>query len=380
MQIIISSVGTSLLTHQIDRTHPDERNWYNLLRDTANLTLENTPENVKNIIYILKNRAIEKLNSSSIVQIRDASAELNGIYGFYDNNLTLGKNGNDFHWLICTDTLQGKTTGEIVESFLKNNGISSECLIPQGLSTINISSFSNGIDNLLTQLENIIYQDKTVKVCFNLVGGFKSLQGYLNTIGMLYADEIIYIFEGKNSELIRIPRLPIKVDESIIEPNIIEFALMSQGEISANKIKNIKESLVYIMDNEATLSNWGKVIWNNCKHKFLTQELLNFPFIKYTSSFINDYNNITLEQEKIKLQETLAKVSYLLSTNNGNRAVLRNDKALQYETFNNKSIDHFRVTGKNYRVSCEPTDNNILLLRYYGTHDHIFRRENIKRN
>jgi hypothetical protein len=31
----------------------------------------------------------------------------------------------------------------------------------------------------------------------------------MNTLGMFYADEVIYIFEAKTADLIRIPRLPI---------------------------------------------------------------------------------------------------------------------------------------------------------------------------
>lgn len=109
-KIIISTVGTSLLTNQINRE--SERDWFKQLSDHANLSLENTPDEIQNILNQLKQRASEKLQHSNLAQIRRASAELNGIYGIYDNNLTQEK--QDLHYLVATDTAQGQITAEIV--------------------------------------------------------------------------------------------------------------------------------------------------------------------------------------------------------------------------------------------------------------------------
>jgi putative CRISPR-associated protein (TIGR02619 family) len=372
-KVVISSIGTSLLTQQINRDNMDEKDWYKLLRDTANLTRQNTPKNVINIVNILEERAIDKLTSSNIKNIRRASAELNGIYGLYQEDLTQAK--TDFHWLICTDTLQGETTGKIVEIFLQKQSINVECYKPQYLSTADTESFTQGIDDLLTKLEEMTQGYD--HVCFNLVGGFKSLQGYLNTIGMFYADEIIYIFEGENSDLITIPRLPIKVDSSIIEPYKVQFVIMSLGyQLPLNQLTNIPESLLTIVEGEATLSNWGKLTWNKCKKEFLNANLLTFPYLHYEKSFLTDYQNQKNPQERIKLQETLAKVSYLLSKNQGDRSLLRDDPGLLYETYRNTNIDHFRVNLA-LRISCQLLPNNDLSLHYYGTHNHVERSEGI---
>lgn len=94
-----------------------------------------------------------------------------------------------------------------------------------------VRSFSNGIDNLIVWMQtNIpIYKENGYKIYFNLVGSFKSLQGYLNNIKMVYANEIIYIFEGKDSELITIPKLPVTVDIKIIESLKVQMTLMDAG-------------------------------------------------------------------------------------------------------------------------------------------------------
>ncbi len=82
------------------------------------------------------------------------------------------------------------------------------------------------------------------------------MQGYLNTIGMFYADEILYIFEGKGAELITIPRLPIIADSERIKPFTPDFALMAAGlDTPVNTYnQDIPESLVLKVDEEMTLS------------------------------------------------------------------------------------------------------------------------------
>lgn len=360
-RLILSTIGTSLLTQQIDKGNSDEKDWYSKLRDTANLKPEKTPDDVKEIIHILRERAIQKLEQSSVKQIRSASAELNGIYGFYEEDLSQGR--GDMHWLISTDTAQGRETAGIVENFLTKRQISSQILTPKNLSTASTEVFSEGIDDLLTELETIVKGYDYV--CFNLVGGFKSLQGYLNTIGMFYADEIIYIFEGTNSDLIRIPRLPIKVNSDEITPHKAELALMAAGAwLPRSKLKTLSESLIFSIGDECTLSNWGQLIWNQTKSQFLSQDLLVFPRLTYLLSFQDDYRNISDASQKIKLQEVLAKVSYLLMKREGDTSLLKADGGLQYDIYTNQQgIAHFRVT-QGLRVSCVAENGNLVLRRY----------------
>lgn len=372
-KVVISTIGTSLLTNQINRANPGEKDWYNHLRDTANCTLEKTPQEVLEILETLKARAMKKIAQSSTAQIRSASAELNGIYGLYQEQLEQGS--QDMHWLIATDTAQGEGTAKIVESFLQTKGLTVQVYTPKGLSTASTRCFSDGIDELLTQLDQMT--NGYNEVCFNLVGGFKSLQAYLNTIGMFYANKIIYIFEGSNSEIITIPRLPIKIDESAIQPYKVQFALMAAGaEVKRSQLAGIQEALVYTVDDEVTLSNWGKLIWNQSKNKIFSGDLLAFPKLKYEQSFIKDYERTKSEIDRIKLQETLAKVAYLLNKHSGNRSALTGDGGVQLETYKNTDIDHFRVT-LSLRVSCKTLDEGNLSLRYYGTHDHVERSEGV---
>ncbi|MDH6085777.1 CRISPR-associated protein [Umezakia ovalisporum] len=376
-RVVISTIGTSLLTNQIKKgPEESEKDWYNQLRDSANLTLENTSKEVTSIVETLKIRAIAKLENSSIPEIRLASAELNGIYGLYEEKLEDG--AQDIHWLISTDTAQGKATAEIVKKFLRKQGLfSTDIYTPPGLSTATNQAFSEGIDELLVWFRKEIIPLKGIyRICFNLVGSFKSLQGYLNTIGMFYAHEIIYIFEGKESNLITIPRLPIKVDESLIEPYSVQLALMNEGAgVSASQTTGISEALIGDCDGKKVLSTWGKLIWDESKNNLLSKDLLDFPRLQYTDTFRADYNNIRNTAEKVTLQQHLAKVSVLLIGSNGDTSVLF--KPLDYTRYQGSSqIDHFRI-NRSLRISCKVMEGGILSLRYYGTHDHVQRSERL---
>jgi putative CRISPR-associated protein (TIGR02619 family) len=371
-RLVISTVGTSLLTNQVDSDF-DPNNWLDRLQQTANYTVDEINkyhEDVSQIIEDLKQRAEEKLYSADtdVKEIREASAELNGIYGLYNEQLEQGI--SDTHLLIATDTAQARITAEIVESFLKSQGLTntSTCIQP-GLSTASSNTFTEGIAKLIPSIQETIFSCKKsqYQIYFNLVGGFKALQGYFNTIGMFYADELIYVFEGTN-EVIKIPRLPINIDRSEVEPYKVQLAMMDVGEIltSWEEAKKVPKEWVIIDGQEMILSTWGQLIWNQCKDDLLSKNLLKFPQVNYKPTFLDDYKKIEAnKQEKIKLQETIAKVAQLLQKNKGNISILKQDPGLQYDKYTNKgNIDHFRVT-QGLRVSCT-SSNGVLLLHRYG--------------
>jgi putative CRISPR-associated protein (TIGR02619 family) len=365
-RVILSTIGTSLLTNQINRANPEEKDWYSHLRDTANLNEKETPQSVKDIISTLKQRADVQLSDAKIPQIRRASAELNGIYGVYQEDLSQGR--EDYHFLIATDTIQGKTTAQIVEDFLRKQGLTNTSIYsPSGLSTASTEAFSGGIDTLIVWLQETIppLKESKYKICFNLVGSFKSLQGYLNTIGMFYADEIIYIFEGEKSDLITIPRLPISVDTSLIKPYTMQLALLNAGAgLSPQETAGIPETMLGEAYGQMTLSTWGQLIWNQCKDDLLCGDLIPFSRLEYQDTFRADYNRVKEKHKRVKLQETLATVTRLLDESNGDTAILRQHGGIQYDRYVNKgNVDHFRVT-QDTRVSNTITQGKLILRRY----------------
>ncbi|WP_414575489.1 putative CRISPR-associated protein [Anabaena sp. CCY 9402-a] len=369
-RFVVSTVGTSLLSNQIRPKDP--KSWKGLLNKTANWTEErikrHEPE-VINILLDLKNRAEEKLNSGNILEIKEASAELNGIYSLYKDNVENGK--LDTHWLITTETYQGQSTAKIIKDFLHKKVNFIEIYTPDQLSTEDTANFKQGIDDLINWLSKRHEESQKdgYSIYFNLVGGFKAIQGCMNTIGMFYADKIIYVFEGESSKLITIPRLPITVDSERVKKHKVTLALLNAGaSFSPKQIEDekIEESLFTEIDGKVTISNWGLLIWNECKINLLSEDLLIFPKLHYEDNFRGDYNRIRDKKEKLQLQEDLAKVSNLLNQSNGNTSVLKEHTGFRYDKYTNRNDDvaHFRVT-QGLRISCISI-SGILRLRRYG--------------
>jgi putative CRISPR-associated protein (TIGR02619 family) len=373
-RLVISTVGTSVLTNQIDRDI-DENGCYEKLQQTANYTdneIQHYPE-IEQIISELKERAEQELSSNNTDKIRKASAELNGIYGLYNEQIEQGI--PDMHLLVTTDTAQGRVSAEVVESFLKSKGLTNISTHAQpGLSTASSDIFVEGMAKLIPSMQEIIKECKNRRytICFNLVGGFKALQGYFNTIGMFYADEIIYVFEGSN-QLIKIPKLPVKVDVSEIEPYKVQLAMMDVGEISTSweEAQEVPKEWVFVIEPQMILSAWGELLWDQCKEELLSKERpLPFPKLEYHQSFLDDYQ-AKPANEKIILQENLARAACLLKNHKDGISAMKQDGIFRLRRYvgKHKDIDHFDLP-KDRRVSCIAKEGT-LYLRHYGEHDDV---------
>ena len=279
-KLIISTVGTSLLSNVIGYN----KEWRKKLQLTSNLRQDEIDEEMLNILNSAEAAIMEKLRRGNIKDVRNISAELNGVFGVYEAQ---PEDKRDIHFLIASDTVQGRFTARLIDIFLKSRGSNSQVFVPPKLCTANTEAFSSGIKELIEWCDQVIpgYIEKKYKVIFNLVGGFKSIQGFMNTIGMFYADEMIYIFESPNSELIKIPRLPIKIDSHIFKKYAVQFALMAQNGILPETEIPVHESLIDTDGKNAMLSGWGLLTWNNVKKNVLKDRLLDFPYIRYSDSF-----------------------------------------------------------------------------------------------
>jgi hypothetical protein len=190
---------------------------------------------------------------------------------------------------------------------------------------------------------------------------------------MFYADEIIYIFEAPTADLIRIPRLPVTLDVSLLEREPVRFALLADGLIvPAADVTGWPESLWTADDRgQAMLSPWGLLLWERHGRRLLEEHLLPWPGLVLTDSFRRDFEGWSNRQERIQLQETLATVSRLLMENQGDTAVLKRHGGLQYDNYTGRhaGVGHFRVTQA-LRVSCSAGKQGLVLHRF-GGHDDV---------
>jgi putative CRISPR-associated protein (TIGR02619 family) len=362
--LIISTVGTSLITN--GATDEEKTLLYNYSNDTS----EECPKEVKELITNQFARVSKKLSDSDNHTIRKVSAELNGIYGIYNENINARR--YDLHFLISTNTYQGIKSAEVIKKFLQTHEIVCEIITPKKLSTKNKTDFSEGIKELLKWFDETLdgYKQSGYKIIFNLTGGFKSLQGYLNTIAMFYADKIIYIFESAN-ELIEIPRLPIQIDYTPFNINKDKLLLLNASKIFDIKdFTDFPETIFDSIDNKVILSVWGEVMWNKVKYD-LFDKLPELPYIKFHNNFIELFNKKVDKKFKIKLLESIAKVSVILENSNGNLSELSKGglqfSPLESKKFEKEQLYHFRL-DLDIRVNCIKRGNN-LLLTGFGTHD-----------
>lgn len=364
MKLILSTVGTSILTNQVEGQQRTE------LIKNANLQENQYTTAIFGLIDYIKETLRTKLQDAREADLKRLSAELNGILGIYEG--VFPEKNQDMHVLIATDTYQGKITAEIISNFLQSKGFQSIIYTPKKLTTEKKNNFINGVKDLLHWLEKNLdienYKTQGYEIIFNLTGGFKSLQGYLNTIGMFYADRLVYIFEA-GGELIEIPKLPIEINPQIFKENATEFALMSV-DYPFEAINIPKIMLEEYEKNTFLLSEWGILAWNKVKKQILAEKLLAFPKLHFEDSFKKDFQNAT-PQQQIDLQETLAKVSAILLQNIDGVSQMKQQGGLQYDNFTGKNsiFGHFRL-NQGSRVSCL-AKNNELYLRHFGQHDYV---------
>jgi putative CRISPR-associated protein (TIGR02619 family) len=258
-RFIMSTCGTSLLTNRADNLEKK------LLIDIANYQENDlTPEN-KQVIDSRIEQVEQQFQGLDIQGLKEVSAELNGILTYYQDQLAQGQ--QDIHCLLVTDTYQSQQIGKILQNWLRINGIKNAQIYQvQDLLTNNIDQFRLAMSALIRWAQDTLvnYRQNGYEIIFNLTGGFKSVQGFLQTIGMFYADEIVYIFQGSN-ELLRIPRLPIQLDvEGVINNNLAIFEKLAAGKtVTKAEANNIPETLLFVVEGEdlVSLSDWGDLIW-----------------------------------------------------------------------------------------------------------------------
>ncbi|HHW86817.1 MAG TPA: putative CRISPR-associated protein [Chloroflexi bacterium] len=370
-QLVLTTVGISLFLNSLS---PEEREEGGVQRLNRHANAKELLSDLEAFLAELVTRAERTLAEGTVVSRRLLSAELNGLYGLYEDQLQRSR--NDVHVLVATDTVLGRRAAQTLEAFLRSQGIVNvQMWVPEQLSSGDNRCFSHGVKDLLHLCEETIpgYRADGYHIVFNLTGAFKSLQSYLNIAGMFYADEIVYIFEG-SKQLLHIPRLPIQIDVAMLQTYCTSLALLAVGAILPyREVAGLPEGLLDIdQHGDATLSEWGRLIWNRVRHELLREDLLPFPNLVYEESFRRDFDRASPE-ERVDLQETLAKVSALLEE--GGVARLKQDGGIQYEDYQNRKtsnrqpIGHFRLS-QGRRVSCV-AEGTTLRLRHFGNHDQI---------
>ena len=314
MKTTVTTCGTSILTHECSK---EERDFLNASANKREA--DYAPEDRERLLKIVEaNRTA--LLAASEDEARKMSEELNGFIGCYRRNGgRLSDAGNDVHFLIHTDTLQGRLAAEILQDWGTSQGFGISPIRIEDLNTASLDEFRLGIGNLIQWCWETLpgYRSSGYEIIFNLVGGFKSLQGYMQTLGMLYAHETVYIFET-GGELLSIPQIPLdleaKAKQTVLD-HFETFRKMQQGDIPMEECAGIPETMLRISDGHCTLSEWGKIIWGEVREARYREELLPplSPLLSYSDRMRADALQFQNDGPRmLKLNQALDRLSRYL--------------------------------------------------------------------
>jgi len=257
--LLISTCGTSLLTNNASDA---DRKWLTAIANDLDV------DPVRFASIVEERRA--RFRAANQPTRRKMSAELNGIGAVIDRY----KPSKMFHLLVHTDTTPGKATADLVQEAL---GDQTALMTAGGLRTKDLASFRAALADLTKELDALVrdYRARGWTVVFNLTGGFKSLNGYLQTLAMISADRCVFLFEGA-SELMEIPRLPVRLaelDELRTHADIFR-RLAVRYTVRTEDASGAPDALLDESDGEVTTSVLGDVAWGRHRATLFAEKLL----------------------------------------------------------------------------------------------------------
>lgn len=283
-------------------------------------------------LHILKKRienVRQMIMSAPLRDVARMSAELNALCRYYD--FDPNKGNRDQHYLLSTDTWLGRQTAGIIKDRLMHHGIDVQIYAPRDLQTSNLEGYRWALADVVRWIDDIVpgYQKEGYKIIFNLTGGFKSVQGFLQTLAMIYADETIYVFETQE-QLFRLPRLPVTfTPDKTVRENFDVFRRVNMGE-SVELPAHIPELMFFKLDDQHVLSELGAIHYAQTRKELYRQRL--YPpacnKVKFGKKFEKSVRNLPPDRLYLVNERIEDLCRYLIS--GGNKHIKRLDlKALQ---------------------------------------------------
>jgi putative CRISPR-associated protein (TIGR02619 family) len=294
-RFVVSTCGTSLITNF--------KNAENAKKNSSGETLSvaflsNKKENElskeeKDYLNCLLDPLRTKLESWKIQEVQRGSAELNGLLTYYRGDPSNGR-GNR-HCFVHSDTYVGQECARMLGEWCERQEWTCELYRVPGLNTADGLSFNTAMSDLAKWCAEYAAPLRAPhgEVVFNLTGGFKSLNGFMQTLGMFYADETFYLFESAG-ELMRIPRLPLDIDAGAykeIEKHFAVYRKLSLGiSVPPEELQRIAGSMIFSDGASAVLSAWGEIFWDKFTQTYYRKQLYPSPIpdIVLSDRFLKD--------------------------------------------------------------------------------------------
>ena len=354
MNFILTSCGLSMLTNYLKKFDIFRGEVYKYSNADKSEIDNGFLEKIDAAIEQLK----EEISTLDNDNLKKLSAELNALVTFYKGEF----NNKDFHFLLHTDTYLGEKVADVLEFFLNSRGIACNKFRAKDLKTSSVEEFEWALGGVVKDLSEEIdgYKTSGYEIIFNLTGGFKGVNSFLQTMASLWADKSIYIFES-SSQLLEIPKMPITIDYKLFENNLEEFLKLERGE--RVNLENIPKSIVLKLDNEYVLSPWGEIVWQKFKSEYLKENLIN-PYkerIIFSNEFKKDFQKLN-PNEKSQLNKKLIELSKMIKTNKE-----YNPSSLRYHSLSGEIASKYKYEfypfdgNDSRRVFCNETDGKIVI-------------------
>ncbi len=309
-RLVLSPCGTSLLNGKHYRSYFDSVS----LSELTNLKERDID---KDRVEILKKalKEIEKsMLSSKIEERKQRSAELNALYTLENDRLSK----DTLHILLKTDTFLGDATADIVEKILRSDGVLNvQPLKIGGLRTLELQEFRLALADLVKWADDTMpgYKGSGYEIIFNLTGGFKSIQGFLQSLAPFYADRTVYIFES-GEKLLEIPVLPVvQNDIGVIEENLETFRRLAIGlKVERVEVEKIPPIYRWEVEGEYSLNEWGTLSFSKAKKEIYGRSVYKAPSekIEISSEKLKELNKQLDRKRKSEFNETMDDLALLV--------------------------------------------------------------------
>ena len=356
---ILTTCGTSLLTNGIK----DENFRRTFLKYTNCLNWQEIDESLHTQFQQHFDERRQQLLAGNEPTAKIMSAELNGLITWQEQNEASSRN---IYYLLATDTLFGQTTAQIIKQWLDKHGFQTQIISQSGLRTLNLLEFRGALSGLVEQLIQTIqgYKDNGFEIYFNLTGGFKSLNGFLQSVSTIYADKTFYLFEGKDSELLYIPKLPYTLNtKAFIEEHMLCFRRFEQNlPVNQSLLDNFPNSL--LMADGDMLSEWGEIIWLSGYKELFKKTIYNSisPQVIFESDFVRSCQDLTAEL-KIEVNKKVAMLAAFVENNCKNNLKSLDAKPLQEKQYKDENYWECDVDGKHYRIFMRKEGSKFYLMQ-----------------
>ncbi len=303
---VLTACGISLLQNIIPG---EQRSRLNALANRR--THELSPEE-RGLFETWQDAAAQRLKECEHSEAKKLSAELNGLLTWLEEN----KPGVHDHLLLVTDTHAGTVVGRLLQQWMRVRGMSVDVRKITDLATRDLEEFQTALSDLAKTLSDEMpgWRAADYRVIFNLTGGFKSIIGFLQTLGMALADECLYIFET-GDQLLRVPRLPVRfAPEESIADHLSTIRRLARGyRLPEEDCEHLPETLLFRSGNEITLSAWGEALWAQLQERMYENALLP-PLscnIRYSDRFVRQASALD-PSLRVQLNRRIDQLSQLL--------------------------------------------------------------------